>query len=330
MRNRFRPGSMKRQLMLTTAIASASVLLVSMAAPAATAASADPVLAALKSIPASAGLFTGNLGISSTSKPSGRLPLASIPEDPSLGLRVVSATGSKLTVGLPRADEAGDATELQPGIVAYDNGDGSHTVPIAKIDGSVQVATVLESSDAPDRYSYDVGGAATLQADGDIIVVRDDQGQFAGAIAPAWAMDAAGTAVPTHYEASGSTVTQVVDHANGSYTYPIVADPWLGQDLFNKMTTSSDRGQPRYLVFRSGWGAAMSTSTSAVPVFLGPGWDEAKNKWPVLLSKTSLHEQYDCHSIYALLKPDSWNLEKWRPNKSDWGASALAHQCNWG
>ncbi|MBF4993827.1 hypothetical protein ITX31_06845 [Arthrobacter gandavensis] len=30
----------------------------------------------------------------------------------------------------------------------------------------------------------------------------------------------------------GDTLVQVVDHEGGDFVYPIVADPWLGQDLY--------------------------------------------------------------------------------------------------
>lgn len=44
-------------------------------------------------------------------------------------------------------------------------------------------------------------------------------------IAPAWARDAAGRKIPTHFEVNGTTVSQVVEHRGVGVSYPVVADP---------------------------------------------------------------------------------------------------------
>ena len=41
-----------------------------------------------------------------------------------------------------------------------------------------------------------------------------------------WARDANGAEVPTHYEITGTTLTQIIDHRMEPYAYPIVADPF--------------------------------------------------------------------------------------------------------
>src|SRR5690606_7016875 len=46
-----------------------------------------------------------------------------------------------------------------------------------------------------------------------------------------WAFDASGAAVGTEYVADGSTLTQVVDHADADVTYPVVADPTFDSPL---------------------------------------------------------------------------------------------------
>jgi hypothetical protein len=56
--------------------------------------------------------------------------------------------------------------------------------------------------------------------------VGDGAGNPVSLIAPAWALDARGRSVPTHYLLSGGTITQVVEH--GGATYPVVADPSFG------------------------------------------------------------------------------------------------------
>ncbi|MFC9918894.1 hypothetical protein [Agromyces binzhouensis] len=72
-----------------------------------------------------------------------------VPIDPSDGIVVEDGDGVSLAVGLPNAGNAGHAEAVSPGIVAYDNGDASTTVPVIKEDGSVQIITVIDSADAP-------------------------------------------------------------------------------------------------------------------------------------------------------------------------------------
>lgn len=50
-----------------------------------------------------------------------------------------------------------------------------------------------------------------------------DGENFLGGIDAPWAVDADGQPLPTHYEISGSTLTQVVDTTGA--TFPVVADP---------------------------------------------------------------------------------------------------------
>ena len=65
-----------------------------------------------------------------------------------------------------------------------------------------------------------------------VLVVHEDAGVqiftvFVGAIVPPWAEDATGQSLPTHYEITGQTLTQIVDHL-AAIEPPLVADAWLG------------------------------------------------------------------------------------------------------
>lgn len=78
-----------------------------------------------------------------------------------------------------------------------------------------------------------------MQADGSI-AATDSAGALIGGISPAWAMDASGTPVPTHYELPEEQVTQVVD-TGATTVFPVVADPWLGKASVKKLKWSSAR-----------------------------------------------------------------------------------------
>lgn len=139
----------------------------------------------------------------------------------------ISAGDGVATIGLPFADEASAGSSTDPGTVTYDNGNSTSSVVLVHETGSVQVATVIDSAAAPTRYDYpiDLPEASNLVLrDGGAAVIDDATGEVLGSFAAPWAKDATGRNVPTRYELSGQTLTQVVDH-DSSFTYPVVADP---------------------------------------------------------------------------------------------------------
>ena len=149
-----------------------------------------------------------------------------VPKDPEDGVVLDSKDAPEVTIDLPNADEANDAKRLQDGTVTYPGTDGSAQAVIPT-DGGVQMLTTISNADAPTRYDYKVdvpeGGKVQVQEDGSA-VVTDSEDKTVLIVPVPWAKDANGTAVPTKFDASGTTLTQVVNHTTG-YTYPVVADP---------------------------------------------------------------------------------------------------------
>jgi hypothetical protein len=253
----------------------------------------------------------------------------------------VSDRSREVSIGLPFADRAGPAEVLGDGVVSYDNDNGSTTVPIVLEDGSVQVNTVIEDASAPTRFAYELGvpqgGSVTLEEG--MVLVRDAEGAFVAIAAPAWAKDAGGADVPTRYELSGSTLTQVVDHAEGTTAYPVVADPRFGIQLFAGFKRDTYGGDYRYSAWVTGLGAVVLSGGGGVggylagqAVFKGAGWDEWKSKWPAVTNKATLKQQYDCHvaaSVYGLPFTQDYNLERFRANRSNWTSGVVSHRCNW-
>ncbi|MDN4613716.1 hypothetical protein P5G50_04550 [Leifsonia sp. F6_8S_P_1B] len=151
-----------------------------------------------------------------------------VPADAAAGIRLGGETPG-LTIGLPFAQRADDATaSALPGVVVYDNNNGSSTVPVIRRNGSVQINTVIDRPTAPKRYLYAMalpvgaslrstpgGGVESFGGAPDAAVLHVD--------AP-WAKDARGGAVPTHYEVSGRSFTQVVDFTPRT-AFPVTADP---------------------------------------------------------------------------------------------------------
>lgn len=231
-------------------------------------------------------------------------------------------------------------TSLSPTLVGFDNGDGSWFVPMPKTDGSFQVATVISGPAAPEQYRF----ALTLPANASVrtesngtVSFWDSDQSFLGAVAPAWAVDQAGRSVPTRFAIQETTLVQFVDHNQG-FSYPVVADPWLGKDLFTGFSKTTYKNEPRYNFSRTGWGRSVHTglaqgggvAAAAVgqQILKTYGWSELKVIWPAITDKASLKQQFDCHVVGGYFEAE-WNLERSRPNKSNWLSSAASHKCNW-
>ncbi|WP_188676343.1 hypothetical protein [Subtercola lobariae] len=95
---------------------------------------------------------------------------------------------------------------MSDGIVSFDNNNDTSTVPVVKSDGSVEITTVIDNANAPATYAYPItvhgGGSVALNDDGTVSILNAD-GNWVAGIAPAWAKDATGGAVPTHYTVDG-------------------------------------------------------------------------------------------------------------------------------
>ncbi|MGN6613386.1 MAG: hypothetical protein ACTHLJ_16595 [Angustibacter sp.] len=87
---------------------------------------------------------------------------------------------------------------------------------------------------APRRYTYTFDGHdLLLQDDGSVVVFTGTEP--VATIDPAWAVDARGRTVDTHYEVSGDQLVQVVRLTRDT-AFPVVADPsvkrrWWGLDI---------------------------------------------------------------------------------------------------
>lgn len=248
-----------------------------------------------------------------------------VPVDPSRPISM-SADNTSFEVSLPFASSADDAEAVVDGVVSFDNNNGSSTAPVVKSDGSVQITTVIDRADAPQRYDYGLtipaGGSASLGSDGTVTILSSDGSFFAG-VSAAWAVDAANVAVPTHYELNGATLTQIVDLSGESIAYPVVADPWIGIDLINRTYwTNSNKTLSVDPTWWGRYGAGVAARWA--------GWAEVQTKTPGTRENTSsMQDQFFCHFDFVRLRSPNkptWNLDLGRPNVSY--ATMVAKQCN--
>ena len=139
-----------------------------------------------------------------------------IPTDPRSDVTIAGRNGA-VSVTLPFSGSAAKAASSHSGTVTFDNKNSSSTTPIARGDGSTQINTVINDAKAPKRYTYKMKvpqGAKIEQKANSILVTKN--GKLVAGIAPAWAKDAKGKSVPTHYEVKGDAVTQVSTTATNS------------------------------------------------------------------------------------------------------------------
>jgi hypothetical protein len=248
-----------------------------------------------------------------------------VPVNPADGITLASQKSS-VSIELPFAEDASDAAVQRPGVVAYDNRNGSTTVPVVLSDGSVQINTVIEHADAPTRYTYEIDlpdGAAIEQA-GKGLIFLDRSGSSLGGLAPAWAKDATGRDVPTRYDVNGTTITQVIEHAMGD-SYPVVGDPWLGVDLIARASVSSHPKGYIVNVDPTAWGRTFSSPTT-----LGAHEAELRAKLGSNAPKvtSTIREQFNCHIVGNVFEPGTYNMESWQ-RYMDWGTQLnLRYQCN--
>jgi hypothetical protein len=169
-----------------------------------------------------------------------------VPVDPADGV-MLGVAGRSISLGLPFASDAKSAKVEQPGVVSYNNKNGSTTVPIVNEDGSVQINTVIENATAPTRYEYPITlptGASLRAVNDGSVEVTDAAGVAFATIAAPWAKDANGSKVATRYEIHGTTLAQIVEHNVRGTVFPVVADPtasflWWG--VAYKLSNSETR-----------------------------------------------------------------------------------------
>ena len=268
-----------------------------------------------------------------------------VPTDPSDQVTLTSPTiEGTIAVTLPFSDEADDAVAETAGVVSYDNDNGTVTAPVVKSDGGIQITTIIREPDAPTRFDYDVSlpseSSMVLDEDG-IVQILDSSGEMQAGFAPAWAKDASGRDVPTHYEVSGDRLAQVVDHDVPGVQYPVVADPFLGINLLRGVYKNRGGGYTygngdQWSTKLSAWGLAVWTGgITNVPTAVAgnyivrtKGWNEFKSRGGP--SSTTIYQQYQCHAVFGYAVWEAglwWDFETARGTRSNWLTSPRG--CNW-
>lgn len=258
-----------------------------------------------------------------------------VPEDARRGVSLESKSkdDADLSISLPFADEDTERHLTSAGLVTYENSNDTFSVPLPYDDGSIQMNTVIESASAPKRFEYEVGlpdGVMMSHIDGGGVVLERGA-ETVATIAPAWARDANGNEVETWYEIEDATLVQMVEHSDAD-AYPVVADPYLGINLFGHVYTDWIDGAMRVNASLSPYGWSQYARPSGQVILNTYGYDEVLSRGAdvrTAMNKLSMTQQFQCHALGALAA-GQWNLEKWRPNRTtSWTWGVQVHHCNW-
>jgi hypothetical protein len=139
----------------------------------------------------------------------------------------LDGAAGEIGVELPSVAGLGDGVLDESGAVVYESDSSPVSLAAqATEDGGMQVLVVIDGPDAPTEYRFDTtvpAGAVLLPSTDGGAAVVDAEGLVVAVVAPAWAVDANGQPVPTHYRVDGTTFVQVIDHHGAAY--PVVGDP---------------------------------------------------------------------------------------------------------
>ncbi|MCL2455019.1 MAG: DUF2599 domain-containing protein [Micrococcales bacterium] len=110
----------------------------------------------------------------------------------------------------------------------------------------------------------------------------------------------------THYEVRATDLVQVIEPTRQT-TYPVVADPWLGQWLVSSVKAVKVSQGTVYQVTPTLLGR---TSNSLMYSTL---YSDAVSRG--MPNQQKYHDQLICHPLSEVARVKStWNIDSWRPN----------------
>ncbi len=150
--------------------------------------------------------------------------LVSMPDLADQEAELITKAGP-LKLGIPATGKARRAANSS----LYSGLSSETTLGLESTQSGLRALIRIDGRGAPERFDFRIRGTAsrmTLDPSGGVNVYSETGSPIAF-VAPPWASDRDGKPVPTHFEISGTTLTQVVKHRGGHYAYGIVADPFL-------------------------------------------------------------------------------------------------------
>ena len=146
-----------------------------------------------------------------------------------------------IKIGIPNEMELGSPVVTKDGSYQY-NGKENVDLVIQPTEAGVRSIVSINNENAPKEYDFKLdlpeghklvfssdyfGEELALEDDIEEVFVVDENNIIQSVFGEAWAKDANGNDVPTHYEIVGNSLIQVVEF-NENTAFPILADPdWV-------------------------------------------------------------------------------------------------------
>jgi hypothetical protein len=149
-------------------------------------------------------------------------------------------------ITLPTELEVGEGVVADDGTVVYAADDSGakaqDAIAVQTLsDGSTRVQTVIADQNSAHALGYSMPGfLPAIDDSGNAAFIGTGDSTAFVPVEPAWAVDATGASVATHYELRGTELVQIVTPDAGT-VYPVVADPtwvWIAAGWGMKLSRS--------------------------------------------------------------------------------------------
>ncbi|MGH2956445.1 MAG: hypothetical protein ACRDL6_05555, partial [Solirubrobacterales bacterium] len=212
-------------------------------------------------------------------------PLGPLRIDPDLG------GGAELPrAGLgfrPTGFEQNSAGQVVEDKAFYANAYPDTDYILRALPAGVEALFQLRSIDSPDRFSlrFDLPAGASLEKQGERGAAIANGDDVLARIPAPVASDADGRQIPITFDAAGDELRLSIDHAAGSWTYPILVDPpvmeeyrywsnWSVPDYTGWQSTTRPASGFVNTFSDSGWGGDLQTWGRGIYTYGSQGWQE--------------------------------------------------------
>ncbi|KFM99601.1 hypothetical protein [Bacillus clarus] len=149
----------------------------------------------------------------------------------------IENNNESLRISLPKLNSK-NAIKTENGTIIYQDPNEPADLAVQTTKDGVRSLIKIKDASAPNEYKFIVnipnGGKLITSAEymgeeydtGEIFIV-DSENMIQSVFSPAWAKDANGKPISTHYKLEGNNLIQVVDF-NENTAFPVIADPdWV-------------------------------------------------------------------------------------------------------
>lgn len=253
--------------------------------------------------------------------------------------------GRLVTDPIVPATIGGEQRQVRPGMTVQSGLAGSLSIARGAKPTGVQYSAVLHTQEAPSRIEYSLASGVQAREIGDGILFLGTNGQLLGGVRPAWAIDSVGRRVPTRLLVTGGSLVQEIDHKSGTFSYPIVADPYFESGTVDPSSIRINwNGRGSWDVHLSLTWLGRFAAGYNPDLVIGPGYRDLSLAYPREVRPATMYQQWSFHVIGSAAS-FTFDLEGWRRSLPNWRSTEIwagvqaairsrnpqmiARACNW-